>query len=490
MINKDMYDSKLKKNTLYNAIKIGITLVFPLITFMYISRILHAENVGKINFGNSVISYISLIATLGVQTYAIRECSKVRDDREALERTAGEIFSINLLSTILAYLILILLLIFAKPLANYRLLICIQSVTVLCTTLGADWINTVFEDFRYITIRTLVIQLVSLVLMFIFVKDESDYLIYASIAVFASSGGYIFNIIYRERFCKIRFRIRMNAKQHMQPIVMLFSLILAQKIYVNSDLTIIGLFRGDKEVGLYTAATNIYFITNMVVASVSTIVLPSLSRAFKTHNYEEVNKNIRFAVGFIIMLGVPAVIMILTLAEHIIGAISGKEYVEAAGTLRILVLALIMSFVGGVIGNLTMIPAGRERVCLNSTVLSAISNVVLNILFVGRYGMIIAGVTTFISELINVVYLFPKIDKKIKVDNILLLIKGPITGGFFMVIICLLCRNIMQNSYLIFLISFLVSFFIYALTLYMNRNEIFMSFVGDKIEKYIRRKVQ
>lgn len=485
-----MYDSKLKKNTIYNSIKIAINLIFPLITFIYISRVLHAENVGKINFGNSVITYISLIATLGVQTYAIRECSRVKDDKEALERIASEIFSINVLSTIVAYLILIILLLFANPLADYRLLICIQSTTVLCTTLGADWINTVFEDFRYITIRTLVIQLVSLIFMFILVKDESDYLVYATIAVFASSGGYILNIIYRERFCKIRFRIMMNVKQHMKPIAMLFSLILAQKIYVNSDLTIIGLFRGDKEVGLYTAATNIYFITNMVVSSVSTIVLPSLSRAFKMHDYKEINKNIRFAVGFIIMMGVPAVIMLLIQAEHIIGAISGQEYVDAAGTLRVLVLALIASFVGGVIGNLTMIPAGRERVCLNSTVLSAISNVVLNILFVGRYGMIIAGVTTFISELINVLYLMPKVDKNIRIDNINSLIKGPIIGGFFITIICLLFRIIIQNSYIIFLFSFSISFFVYAMILYIDRNEIFMSFIGYKIDSILRRKVQ
>ena len=143
-----MGKSNVKANTLYNTIKTLFGILYPLITFPYISRVLMAENVGKINFAHSVVSYFSLIASLGVTTYAIRECAKVRGDQEKLNQTAGQILSINLVSTLVAYLALGVTLIVARPLDHYRVLICIQSSTLIFTTLGADWLNTAMEDFR------------------------------------------------------------------------------------------------------------------------------------------------------------------------------------------------------------------------------------------------------------------------------------------------------------------------------------------------------
>ena len=103
---------KIGKNTIYSIIKSCSTVIFPLITFPYISRVLLAENVGKINFGNSVVSYFSLIASLGITTYAVRECSKVKKDKSTLNKLASEIMSINFLTTIVSYVLLIIVLIF------------------------------------------------------------------------------------------------------------------------------------------------------------------------------------------------------------------------------------------------------------------------------------------------------------------------------------------------------------------------------------------
>lgn len=164
-----MSNNLVRKNTVLNIIKSICTVVFPLITFPYISRTLLADGVGKINFGNSVVSYFFLFASLGVATYALKECAQNRNRREDLSKTASEIFSINMTSTILSYVVLVLLLVFARPLHNYRFLIVIQSTGILFNTLGAEWINSAMEDFTYITLRSIFFQGLSIVLMFIFV---------------------------------------------------------------------------------------------------------------------------------------------------------------------------------------------------------------------------------------------------------------------------------------------------------------------------------
>ena len=314
MVNK----KGLGKNTFYNTLKSVFSIIYPLITFPYISRVLMAENVGKVNFGNSIISYFTLVASLGVSTYAIRECAIVRDDRNRLSKTASEIYSINIISTIIAYVGLVITLIFAHSLDNYRTLIIIQSTTILFTTLGADWINTAMEDFRYITIRTVAMQLVALVLMFIFVRQPEHYIIYAIISVVASSGANILNIFYRRKYCSIRFTRHMNAKEHLPSIIVLFSSMVAQTIYTNADITMLGLMKGDYEVGLYSTDVKIYNLVNSVCASITWVVVPQLAEGFAKKDYDKVNSLLSYAANFLIVLGLPCLVGINVITKSLI----------------------------------------------------------------------------------------------------------------------------------------------------------------------------
>ena len=96
------------KNTIYNAVKTLFSFIYHLIAFPYVSRVLMPESLGKVAFASSIVSYVSLLASLGVSVYAIRECSKVRHNKKLLEKTASEIFSINVISMLFAYLCLFL----------------------------------------------------------------------------------------------------------------------------------------------------------------------------------------------------------------------------------------------------------------------------------------------------------------------------------------------------------------------------------------------
>ena len=268
-----MQQKSLKKNSVLNVIKTLSSIIFPLITFPYISRVLLPANVGKVNFGSSYISYFSMIASLGITTYAIRECSAVRDDRNELSKRASEIFSINICTTVVAYVLLIGSLIIFRNLDVYRTLIIIQSTAILFTTLGADWLNTAMEDFKYITLRTVFFQFISLILMFVFVKEEADYLRYAAISVFSASGANIVNIFYRRKFCKISFTGNMQWGKHFKPILLLFVMILAQTIFSSADVTMLGIMKGDYEVGIYSTAHKIENIIAQVVSSLARVVM-------------------------------------------------------------------------------------------------------------------------------------------------------------------------------------------------------------------------
>ena len=95
-----MKTKSLKLNFIMNAILTMSQFIFPLITFPYISRILLPAGTGKVSFATSVISYFALFAQLGIPTYGIRACAKVRDNKKELTRTVQELFIINVVMSL------------------------------------------------------------------------------------------------------------------------------------------------------------------------------------------------------------------------------------------------------------------------------------------------------------------------------------------------------------------------------------------------------
>ena len=479
--------NEINQNVFFNTIKSAFSIIYPLITFPYISRVLKTDNVGKINFANSIISYFSLVASLGVTTYAIRECAKIKSDKKKLSKTGSEILSINLISTIVAYLALIIVLVLAHPLENYRLLICILSSSMLFTTLGADWLNTAMEDFRFITIRTVLMQVISLILMFIFVRQPDDYMLYALISVIASSGTNLINIFYRRKFGHIRVTLKMNLKRHLPPILLLFSFLISQIIFTNSDMTILGLIKGDHEVGLYSTSVKIYNLVNTMVASVAWVVMPRLSEGFAVKEYREINRLLKYSLNFILVLGIPCFFGIEIIAPHLINFIAGEEYIDATLSLRILGGAMVCSFIGGWIGNMTMLPAGREKICLWSSIASSVLNIILNFILIPKWGLNAAAFTTLLSELTGIFIKLPYMDKNIKIDKFVEMIKAPIIGGIGIIIIGLVVQNSISISWVISVVVIIVSAIWYLIVLLFTQNEFFMGFAAPVISKIRRR---
>lgn len=477
----------VKVNTIYNIIKSISTIIFPLITFPYSSRILMAENIGKINFGNSIVSYISLIASLGVSTYAIRECAKVRDDEKELEKVSSQIFSINVCSTLTAYIILGFILLFVDKLHEYRVLILIQSTIVIFATLGTDWLNSAMEDFKYLTIRTFAFQFIALILMFIFVRDADDYYIYTIITVFATSGGNVLNIFYRKKFCKVKFTLDMGLEKHIVPIMLVFSMVLSQTIYCNSDMTILGIMRNDYEVGLYSVAVRIYTIVNTMVASVALVVMPQMSCHFASKNYDKINELLRYSFSCIVVIGFPVIVGIATIAPEIVEIIAGAQYKAAALALRILMLALFFSFFGGIVSNIILIPSGREKICLQTGIASACVNIVANFILIPYWGIYAAAFTTALAECVGFLIVSRKIEKEIKLNYLKDICFGPVVGCVLIVIIGVTIKQFAFNVWINTAIIITLSVVCYIVALIVTNNKFAMELIKTVRAKVLKR---
>lgn len=425
-----MGTASLKKNTIYNILKSCSTVVFPLIVFPYVSRVLLPDNVGKVNFGASFISYFALIASLGCSAYAIRACSAVKHDRIELGRVASHIFSINLYSTLVAYILLFASLFLFRQLDHYRVLIVVQSTSILLTTVGADWINSAMEDFKYITIRTFAMQMLSLAAIFLFVKTPDDYIVYAVISVISTSGANLLNILYRRKFCSIRFYLRPEWRKHIKPILLLFTMILAQTVFKNTDITMLGLIKSDYEVGIYSTAVKVYNIINQLVTSIVWVLLPRISYLFAQEGKEELHAILKKALGFLVGLGLPIIAGILVTADDVILLCAGAEFASAATPLRFLMISFFFSLVGGgFMGNIIMIPAKKEFHFLVACSIAAVANVILNGLTIPTYGESAAAIATGVAELIIFLYLLPHAVKTVQMKGLWKIFLAPLVGS-------------------------------------------------------------
>lgn len=468
-----MSEKSIKVNSILNVIKTISSIIFPLITFPYISRVLQPENVGKVNFGSSFVSYFSLIASLGIATYAIRECSAVRGDKKKLGEKASQIYSINVSTTIVAYVLLGLSLIFFRKLDSYRTLIIIQSTAILFTTWGADWLNSAMEDFKFITIRSIAFQFISLILMFILVHRPEDYLKYAAITVLSSCGANITNILYRSKYCTVRFTKDMHWREHFTPILLLFVMILAQNIFSNADTTMLGLMKGDFEVGIYSTAIKMKNIIVQVVASLCWVVMPRMSYYFAEGDWNKINTMLKKVLSVMVTIGFPCVAGCVVLSSEIIQIVAGQQYSEASLPLVILMVSFIVDIFGGsFLGNMVCLPAKQEKVFMGACCFAAVVNVILNYILIPYGGASAAAFTSGISAIVICVWLFVKKDKRVKLNYIWEVCKGPLIGSLLIVVVCLVLKCLKLGVFTTTLICIICSVMLYGLIQFLLRNPV------------------
>lgn len=375
-----------------------MNLLFPLITFPYVARVLSVDGLGKYNFANTYVGYFVLLAGLGISTYAVREGTKYRNNRLKISGFLSEIFSINLISTIIAYIMLIISLLIFKSLYPYAICILIFSTQIAFTTIGTEWIFIIYEDYSYITIRSILVKVLSIILLFIFVKNTNDYLIYAGITVLANAGSNIFNFFYVKKFCDIKLTLDINWKYHIKPILIIFATTIAVNIYLSSDTTILGLMKSDYNVGIYSTTVKIYNLVATLLGSVVAVTVPRLSMLLGQNKIKKYRNIFTEVINLLTVFVIPGTVGLIMLSQDIILLIAGKKYLPSVGSLKIIGLAIIFSNFSFIFTNCALIPAKRETAALRNTLIPALINIILNLVLIPAFSYNGTAFSTVIAE--------------------------------------------------------------------------------------------
>lgn len=402
-----MQQKSLKKNLVYSVAQKLISLLMPVITFPYASRILLPEGIGKVNFAHSIISYFTMIAGLGISTYAIREGAKIRDDNDKFSKFTKEMFTINSVSTVVAYVLLFISLFFVKKLHPYTALILICSINMFLSVLGISWMYNAKEEFRYISIRSIVFQLLSLVYLFVFVRTKDDIIHYTIFGILNSTGSNILNFIHSRKFINWKTKYQLEIKKHLKPIFILFGKTAADTVYLVLDISILGFIAGDEAVGFYTAASKINKIVMNLLIVQNTIMLPRLSY-YAEHDYEKYKALLTKSFNLSILFMIPSFIGFTLLSKDIMIIFCGNNYLPAINTMIILNGLILIMTMSSFFSSTVLIPFRKDKYSLYAAIIGAVSNFILNLVLIPKYSHQGAAVATIVAEFLHLaaIYIF------------------------------------------------------------------------------------
>ena len=387
-----------------NVILTVSSFIFPLITFPYVSRILLPEGTGKVSFAASVVNYFLLLAQLGIPTYGIRACAKVRDNKEALNKTVQEIFVISIIMCIVSYVLFLAALFCVPRLWREKELMIVTSASILFTTIGVEWFFKAIELYSYITWRSITFKCISLGAMFLLVHEQQDYIIYGAVSIFASSASNILNFVYIQKFINLKKRCKLELRIHMKPILIFFAMSCATTVYLNMDTTMLGFIKTDTDVGYYNAAVKIKNMLVGIVTSLGAVLLPRVTVYLEKKEQKRFEDLSVKAIQFVLFSSIPMLVYFTLFAEPSMLLLSGKEYERAILPMQIMLPTLLFIGLTNIMGIQILVPMGKESKVLASVIAGAVVDLVLNMILIPKYSVSGAAIGTVTAEVIVFIY--------------------------------------------------------------------------------------
>lgn len=383
-------------------------MLFPLITFPYVCRVIEADGIGQINFFQSIISYISLFTCLGIPMYAIREIARDRSDVVQMNRTAMEILLLHSMLTLVGYAIVAILCLTVPQIQVNIPLFLILSLTIFFTAIGCEWFYQGIEDFKYITIRGLIIKTISVVLLFIFVKSKTDLLYYGCYTVFGVLGGNIFNFFRLRKYIHRENIIfsELHIKRHIKPVLKVFSFSVVTSIYLQLNTVLLGFLKNALAVGYFAAATKVMQMLLTMSACLGSVMMPRASHLIAENKEDEFNRLIQKSYDFTLAIALPMTIGLIFCAPSLITALCGVKFEHSILPSQIIAPIILMVAISNVFGIQVLFPKGKINIVTLCCGIGAVADLILNLCLIPFFSYIGTSIAYLGAEVATTVSMY------------------------------------------------------------------------------------
>lgn len=472
--------STIKKNFIYNLLLTISGYLFTFLTFPYVSRVLGVDNIGTFNFVDSIINYFILFSMLGVSTVGIREIAKNKNNKEELENTFRDIFLLNFIFTIIALIILVALIIFIPKFQNLSTLFYIGIIKLLFNFCLIEWFFTGIENFKFITIRSTIIKLVYVILVFIFVKEKVDLKLYYFLTCLIICINAVFNWYYLLKFIKFQI-IGFNYKKYIRSVSIFGIYIILTSFYTTFNIVYLGFSTTEEEVGYYSTVTKLFAVLLSVYTAFTGVMMPRMTSLINDKKYNEFRENIAKSFNLLMLFSFPIIVFSIVFTKQIILFLFGEQYLGAVLPMQIVMPLLLVIGIEQILVIQVLMPLKKDNVIMWNSLIGAVFGVFLNVIFVYYFQSIGSALVWLFCEILILVLSLAHAKKYIEFQFPYIdLLRQFIYTIPIVLIIYFFSINIELSNLLVLIVGGLIVFIYYlCLDIIILKNSLLISILND-----------
>ena len=443
-----MLQPSIKKNFAYKSVLTLSTYLINFITFPYVARVLGVERIGLVNFVDNTVNYFLLFATMGVGLLGVREIAAVKEDKKR---------------TLVSLGIYLLCVVTIPKLCQYDELFYIGTAKILFTVFLVEWFFTGVENFRYITLRSILIKVLYIISVFLFVRDTSDYRLYFILTVGVVVLNALINQLYIREFVRVRWN-NIQLFKYLKQNVTLGIYTLMTSMYLTFNVMYLGLVSNNTEVGYYTTAFKLYSVVLGFFTAFTNVMLPRMSSLLANGEKDRFQELVNRSFSVMSTCCIPLILCSMIMAPQIVYILSGPGYEGAILPMRIIMPAAFAVGVAQVLAIQVLMPMKKDKVLLVASIIGAVVSLLINLLVVPYIESVGSAVVLLCSEaVVTGAYLWYVLSHKLTLISVKTIGKS-VLYSLPSVVVCWGCGRWIENEFVGVGCAFLLSLFclIYA----------------------------
>lgn len=383
---------KVIKNYLYNLSYQILTIILPIITVPYVTRIFTSEDLGNYGFYNSIVSYFSLFAMLGIGLYGTKQIAAASD----VSSTFWNIYAIQLIASLISIFVYVILILCIPTMSEIIPLI--LFISLFSKIIDISWLFAGKEDFKKITLRNTVVKVVGVISIFTFIKNSEDLYLYILLIVVFDFLGQVVMWVPAKKFIKRPSFNMKIMKKNLHPIVLLFLPQVAISLYVVLDRTLLGLLGSYSDVGIYEQGQKLTSIIYKIVSSLGVVMLPRVANLLSERRDKEAKNMVKFSFILYNLIIFPMMFGLIAVNEVFVELFLGKDFQDVKYVLYITTINIMLVGWTNILGHQVLVVRNKNKEFMLSTTIPAFVSVAVNIAVIPLFGYIGASITAVIVE--------------------------------------------------------------------------------------------
>lgn len=392
-------DRSVKINYIYSTFYQILSIILPLATTPYISRVLSVDSIGVYSFTGSIVSYFVLISSFSFQTYGQREVAYKKNDKEDISRLFFEVQIKKLLFTLVSY---ILFMFFWFSTNIYKEMYLIQSISIVASFFDITYLLQGLEKFKLTVMRNTVVKLVGFVLILTFVKKPTDIYMYTIIQTGTILLGNLSTWLYLPRFVSAKYFRLGKISNGLVELFQLFIPVLSIQLYYTIDKTMLGMnSNGMTENGYYEQAIKIIRLCQSMMGAMGGVLLSSVPRMLVNSGKSTVKETINQAIKLNLFIAAPITMGLIGIADVMVPWFLGTGYEKSVTLICLFAPMTILSAISMIIGNGILLPLRKQNCLTIATFGAMIFNVIFNVILIPQFGACGAAIASVGSEIVT-----------------------------------------------------------------------------------------